>query len=67
MPLGLIITLNVVVLLAVALVLYFVLRPSSASQTTTGVQAPKTPQLQAPQVQAPQVTPPQITPPAIKP
>jgi hypothetical protein len=63
-PLGLIIALNVVLVLAIALVLYFVFRPAPPNAAAGGpLPAGATP----PAVTAPAVTAPTVTPPSVKP
>ncbi len=71
-PLGLIIALNVVLILAIALILYFVLKPKPDAAASQGAipsasslpkaQAPsiEAPKLQGPKVEAPKVEPPKL-------
>ena len=61
-PLGLIIALNVVLVLAIALVLYFVFRPAPPNAAAGG----PLPTGAAPAVTAPAVTAPTVTPPSVK-
>ena len=61
-PLGLIIALNVVLVLAIALVLYFVFRPAPPNAAVGGPLPPGGP----PAVTAPAVTAPTVTPPSVK-
>jgi len=67
-PLGLIIALNVVLVLAIALVLYFVFRPAPPNAAAVGGSLPPggTPAVTAPAVTAPAVTAPTVTPPSVK-
>jgi hypothetical protein len=69
LPLGLIIALNAVLLLAIALVLFFVFRPKPPAATPgslpAGAKVPGAPTVTAPTVTAPAVTAPAVTPPAV--
>ena len=61
-PLGLIIALNIVLVLAIALVLYFVFRPSPPNAESGG---PLPTSVKAPTGAVPKVTAPTVTPPTV--